>query len=70
MVSYLGKMTKSVRQNDGGIFQMADYEKMYSTLFNAITDALESMKQQNLGTAKDILIRAQQETEKQYMSEK
>lgn len=49
---------------------MADYEKMYSTLFNAITDALKSMEQQNLGTAKDILIRAQQETEKQYMSEK
>ena len=49
---------------------MADYEKMYSTLFNAITDALESMKQQKYGCAKEILIRAQQDTENQYMSEK
>ena len=49
---------------------MADYEKMYSTLFNAITDALKNMEQQNYGCAKEILIRAQQDTEKQYMSEK
>lgn len=49
---------------------MTNYEKMYSTLFNAITDALESMKQKNWENAKKILIRAQQETEDQYMSGK
>ena len=37
---------------------MANYEKMYSTLFNAITDALEQIEQQNFGSAKDLLIAA------------
>ena len=39
---------------------MPDYEKMYHLLFNAITDALEQIEQQNLGIAKDQLISAQQ----------
>ncbi len=47
---------------------MADYDKMYSLLFNAITDALEKIEKQNLGDAKDILIAAQQKTEEIYMS--
>ena len=29
-----------------------DYQKMYTTLFNAITDALEQLKQQNIGSAR------------------
>ena len=33
---------------------MANYEKMYSTLFNAITDALEQIEQQNFGSAKGL----------------
>ena len=33
---------------------MANYEKMYSTLFNAITDALEQIEQQNFGSAKAV----------------
>ena len=42
---------------------MADYDKMYSLLFNAITDALEKIEKQNFGDAKDILIAAQQKTD-------
>ncbi len=45
-----------------------DYQKMYTTLFNAITDALEQMESQNFGTAKETLIAAQQEAEEIYMS--
>ena len=28
---------------------MTDYQKMYTTLFNAVTDALEKMEVQNYG---------------------
>ena len=45
-----------------------NYEKMYHLLFNAITDALEQMEKQNYGTAKDLLITAQQKAEEIYMS--
>ena len=44
-----------------------NYEKMYHLLFNAITDALEQMEKQNLGSAKDLLTTAQQQTEEIYM---
>ena len=47
---------------------MANYEKMYSTLFNAITDALEQIEQQNFGSAKDLLIAAQQHNEEIYIT--
>ena len=47
---------------------MADYDKMYSLLFNAITDALEQIEQQNFGSAKDLLIAAQQKTEEIYLT--
>ena len=46
---------------------MADYDKMYSLLFNAITDALEKIEKQNFGDAKDILIAAQQKAEELYI---
>ena len=36
-----------------------NYEKMYHLLFNAITDALEQMEKQNLGSAKDLLTTAE-----------
>ena len=45
-----------------------DYEKLYHLLFNAITDALEQMEQQNYGSAKETLIAAQQQAEEIYMS--
>ena len=44
-----------------------NYQKMYNLLFNAITDALEQMEKQNLGSAKDLLTTAQQKTEEIYM---
>ncbi len=44
-----------------------NYEKMYHLLFNAITDALEQMEKQNLGSAKDLITTAQQKTEEIYM---
>ena len=44
-----------------------NYQKMYTTLFNAITDALEAMEKQNVGIARELLIRAQQKTEEEYM---
>ena len=37
---------------------MPDYRKLYSILFNSITDALELLEQGNLETAKAILITA------------
>ena len=47
---------------------MENYQKMYSTLFNAITDALEQMESQNYGNAKDTLIAAQQKAEEIYIT--
>ena len=46
-----------------------DYSKLYYTLFNAITDALEQIEQQNIGTARALLIAAQQKTEEMYITE-
>ena len=47
---------------------MPDYEKMYHSLFNAITDALEQIEQLNFGSAKDLLIAAQQQAEEIYIT--
>ena len=47
---------------------MPDYEKMYHLLFNAATDALEQMEEQNFGTAKETLISAQQKAEEMYIT--
>ena len=46
---------------------MENYQKMYTTLFNAITDALEQLEQQNIGRARETLIAAQQQAEELYM---
>lgn len=46
---------------------MPDYQKMYTTLFNAITDALEEMQKQNIGLAQERLIAAQQLAEDIYI---
>ena len=46
-----------------------DYKKLYFHLFNAVTDALRAMEQQNYGQAAALLIAAQQETEEMYMDE-
>ena len=51
------------------VIAMPNYQAMYLRLFNAVTDAIESLEQQNYGAAKEQLIRVQQETEELYISE-
>lgn len=46
---------------------MPNYKKLYTTLFNAITDALEDMERQNYGLASERLIHAQLTTEDLYI---
>ena len=48
---------------------MPDYQKLYTRLFNACTDAIVQLEQQNYGLAKELLISAQQHAEEQYISE-
>jgi len=47
---------------------MPDYQKMYTTLFNAITDALEALEAQNFGDAKKLLCSAQLTAEGMYLA--
>lgn len=49
--------------------RMVEYKELYYLLFNGITDAIEQINKQNVGTAKDLLIRVQQEAEERYISE-
>ena len=44
-----------------------DYQKAYYHLFNAMTDAIESLKHANYGQALDILVRAQRTAEEAYL---
>ena len=44
------------------------YHKMYSTLFNAITDALRLMEKGNSAEAIALLKQDQQSTEEQYIN--
>ena len=46
---------------------MAEYKSMYLHLFNAVTDSLENMAEQNFGQAAACLRQAQQTCEKLYM---
>lgn len=48
---------------------MADYKKMYTTLFNAVTDALRLMEDEKVIDAAVILATAQLQTEEMYMEE-
>lgn len=48
---------------------MPDYQKMYSILFNAISDGLEELDNLNIGSAKKIFKEAQSRTEELYMSQ-
>lgn len=47
---------------------MPHYQKMYTILFNAMTDALTTMERGEYQLAKDILICAQRRTEAIYIS--
>ena len=46
---------------------MANYQKLYTLLFNAITDALEELEQLNVGSARERLMTAQQQAEELYL---
>ena len=46
---------------------MPNYEKMYSTLFNAATDALRLMERGQIMEAMAVLIDAQCKTEEMYI---
>ena len=35
---------------------MADYQKMYTTMFNAATDALNALDRLDIGRAKELLL--------------
>ena len=47
---------------------MPDYQSLYTKLFNAVTEAVEALEQQNFGQAREILVRAQQQTEEAYIN--
>lgn len=47
---------------------MPDYQKMYTLLFNAITDALRKIDALQVEEAKQQLILAQQQTEELYIT--
>lgn len=47
---------------------MESLPKGYSILFNAITDALAALTQQNYGAAQTILVQAQQSAEDSYIA--
>lgn len=49
--------------------ETTDFKKMYLTLFNRITQALDAMAQNNYGTAADILKHAQIEAEDIYLAQ-
>ena len=48
---------------------MPDYQKMYTCLFNAATDALRALEVMNVGQARQRLIHAQQQTEEMYLED-
>ena len=48
---------------------MSLYKQLYFGLFNAITDALAAMENQNYGTAREILMEAQCKAEEDYINQ-
>jgi len=46
-----------------------DYQKLYALMFNAATDALRALEQQNYGQTREILRSAQIAAEEQYLAE-
>ena len=47
---------------------MPDYQKLYTLLFNAFTDALEDLQKMNFGSARERLFQAQVQAEELYIS--
>lgn len=48
---------------------MPNYQKMYTILFNAISDVLKDLEDLNIGLAKNRLMEAQALTEEPYISQ-
>ena len=48
---------------------MPNYQRLYTLLFNAVTDALEELERLNVGSAKAMLIAAQQQAEELYLED-
>lgn len=46
-----------------------EYQILYTRLFNAVTDSICAMEQQNYGIAAEILKDAQQQCEEMYISQ-
>ncbi len=44
------------------------YKQLYLRLFNRVTDALILLDREEISSAKETLIRAQQEAEEQYLA--
>ena len=63
----LDKFVESLRFEDE-MTDDADYKKMYLTLFNAATSALDFLEQKKYERAKEALILAQQHTEEIFLS--
>lgn len=47
---------------------MPDYQRMYYRLFNAATDVLEALAEQDYGRAKKLLVEGQQASEEIYLN--
>ena len=47
---------------------MPDYQKLYTLLFNALTDALGDLQNMNVGSARDRLFQAQIQAEELYIA--
>ena len=47
---------------------MTDYQKMYTTMFNAVTDALNALDRLDIGRAKELLMQAQLKAEGEYLA--
>ena len=48
---------------------MPDYQNMYTTMFNAATDALNALERLIVGQAEELLRRAQIDAEKTYLED-
>lgn len=46
-----------------------DYQKLYTRMFNAATDALAALEELNIGHAKKILRQAQIDAEEAYLTQ-
>ena len=47
---------------------MPDYQKMYTIMFNAATDALNALERLDIGRAKELLVQAQLKAEGEYLA--